>query len=258
MTVLMARSKMRQQLVFVASVIVLLSSTAYGSPELLDKAEYNRNLERWLQFPEEERQALRIRVKQLSPGRIRELKRKHKEFNAMPRELQDRIRANYRDFRELSKEQKFALQEHYRIFKNLPEEKQMEIIALARAHRKSKEEELKNLAPSQPDENLENKNVEHAPQKQTAETPAPVTETRNMDVTLDDLPPLEINEDPSAGSEEDIRVFPKKERPLRSEREPGSVRRRIGPGPRGVYRQGGAKMRPLARDNISTNRSVIR
>lgn len=88
---------------------------------------YEENLKRWQSLSEEQRQAIRERIKNLTPEQIEELREKSARFRSMPQEEQEKIKTNYRKFKELPFKQKEMLRERYQRFKRLPDERRKEL-----------------------------------------------------------------------------------------------------------------------------------
>jgi hypothetical protein len=98
---------------------------------------YRENLGHWLELGEEQRAAVRARAQALSYGKLRELKKRYKQFQALPPEEQARITANYRDFCELDAAEKTALSKRYALYRNLPEAQRAAVLSRLESRTKS-------------------------------------------------------------------------------------------------------------------------
>ncbi len=120
-----------------AGLLAVVCASGDGEVAAVQSVAYRENLTRWLELGEEQRATVRAQVQALSYGRVRDLKKRYKKFQALPPEEQARITANYREFRELDAEQKMALSQRYALFKNLSEEKRIELLTLLESRKKS-------------------------------------------------------------------------------------------------------------------------
>ncbi len=109
------------------SAPVVTERAATTQAESTAESIYEEKLKRWQNLSAEERQKIRERARKLSPEQIKDLREKSEKFRNLPKEKQDKIKANYRIFKELPLEKKRVLRERAERFQKLPPEERVEL-----------------------------------------------------------------------------------------------------------------------------------
>jgi len=91
-----------------------------------DESSYEENLKRWKSLSEEERQAIRQKVRGLNTDERKAIRRNAKEFRTRSIEDKGRMRNNYKRFRDLPEGHRKDLRNKVRRFHDLPKERRGE------------------------------------------------------------------------------------------------------------------------------------
>jgi hypothetical protein len=84
---------------------------------------YEENLRRWQNMPESGREALRQKVRSMSPEEKNLVRANAEKFSQLPAEEKDRLQNNFREFKKLPDKTKQVLREKSAHFQQLPPEK---------------------------------------------------------------------------------------------------------------------------------------
>lgn len=107
--------------------LLLSGGFAAAQETAVDAAGYEENLRRWQGLTEEERRAIREKVKYMDPQERRQLREKASRFWQLPSEERRKMRENFRKYRQLPPEQRDNVRSRYQRFRQMPPEKRQEI-----------------------------------------------------------------------------------------------------------------------------------
>ena len=99
------------------------SSASSGAPA----SSYEENLRRWQNMTEDQREAIRQKVRAMAPQQKEAVLEKAKEFKQLPAEDQRRIRRNFMEFEQWSPEKRREIRSLYDRFQKMPEERRQEM-----------------------------------------------------------------------------------------------------------------------------------
>lgn len=105
--------------------ISMESGNTQGSNVSLDT--YEDKLKYWQSLSEEQRQAIRERVKNIPPEKMQALRERLDKFRKLSPEEAERIKTNYKRFKQMDQDKRRDLQQRFNRFQSLPEERKIEL-----------------------------------------------------------------------------------------------------------------------------------
>lgn len=126
-------------IIFILQCVAVSGVGAQQAPNAADNGiesrSYEENLKRWKNMSEQEREAIRQKVREIDPQQRKKLRDNAEKFRKLPGKDRQRLKENFHKFRQLPERRRTRMRQRARRFQGLSKERKTELRRKTRKRR---------------------------------------------------------------------------------------------------------------------------